>query len=414
MWTKAAEPGASRSWLDNAVLIGLYNVLTASVIGVVAVLSSSKGLSWDSFLRFDALHYQWIAEHGYADFRQAFFPLFPLLWRILTVEVWTAVAMNGTLYLLALITLGNSLRIDRRTLLMFCSTPTAVFFFVPYTESLFFVGSAVLLIGHSRQERGLIFMGYLIACTSRPVFTALLPAVVLATWLAGNDRRSIYHQLIPAAGGVALALAMVTMVQYRDTGEFLGFYHAQSGWGNTFGLPTMPLTSWGGGWIVMLDAAALLIGCIAGLLTLRMAYTKWTTGSSNEPFLVALSTGYLASVSLLVLLIHGGELYSLGRFVFCSPFLIVLLWRYLPRWSQGTIKRHVLTFGVLVLFFLLFGSYVHIQTFLRFLALAGLLAVIPISCYTKGPWVWSAMVGALLWSVQIYFALHFLDGGWVG
>jgi Gpi18-like mannosyltransferase len=130
--------------------------------------------------RWDAIHYQAIAEKGYAAFDEALFtpPLFPLLTSLLHRLTGWSTLISGILianmaFLASLAALyqlveyeTNDRQIARGTLIYLASFPTAFFFLAGYTESLFLL-AAILSIYSSRKEKWLLsgFWGAVAALT---------------------------------------------------------------------------------------------------------------------------------------------------------------------------------------------------------------------------------------------------------
>src|SRR5438874_7909390 len=103
---------------------------------------------WQSWYRWDSLHYSYLATHGYTDWwRTPFFPLFPLLERYLPVVkgdpfiaglIISNVAGLGMLVVLyRLVEEDFDSERAYRTALYLSVFPTAFFFAAAYTESLF-------------------------------------------------------------------------------------------------------------------------------------------------------------------------------------------------------------------------------------------------------------------------------------
>ena len=110
--------------------------------------------------RFDALWYLRIAEGGYrlGDGSAAFFPLYPLAIRGLSfvlsghplaaATIVSNAAFWGGLVVTYLLTTSElSERAARATVLLMCLFPTAHFFLMPYSESLFFLLSVTSFWG---------------------------------------------------------------------------------------------------------------------------------------------------------------------------------------------------------------------------------------------------------------------------
>lgn len=107
--------------------------------------------SWISPLaNFDGLHYLSIAHNGYAQYEQAFFPLYPILIKFLTPlflnnQLLTGIIISNISFLLGLFVFYRYLHLIRATKMVAPTTiflllafPTSFFFGAVYTEGLFF------------------------------------------------------------------------------------------------------------------------------------------------------------------------------------------------------------------------------------------------------------------------------------
>jgi len=115
--------------------------------------------------RFDALWFLRIADSGYRlrDGSAAFFPLYPLAIRGLSLAlgghpfaaatIVSNAAFWGGLVVTYLLTASElSERTARTTVLLMCVFPTAHFFLMPYSESLFFLLSVTAFWGARRRR----------------------------------------------------------------------------------------------------------------------------------------------------------------------------------------------------------------------------------------------------------------------
>src|SRR6266852_3106216 len=143
--------------LKNVLPIYISIHLAFFVITCLAVLFIIPDFSWkalpidtlwQSWNRWDSLHYSYLATHGYTDWwRTVFFPLFPLLERylgVLTGDPFIAgLIISNVAGLGMLIVLYRLVEEDfdseraYRTALYLSVFPTAFFFAAAYTESLF-------------------------------------------------------------------------------------------------------------------------------------------------------------------------------------------------------------------------------------------------------------------------------------
>lgn len=164
--------------------------------------------------RWDGLHYQAIAERGYEAFPTAPFtpPLYPLLMRLLSPflggTLLAGIFVSATSYAIGLVLFYQLARLElsqekaaRRALMYLMLFPTAFFFFAPYTESLFFLGSVGAMLALRRKEwlrAGL--WGSLAAASRLPAALILIPL----SWAAFEERNR--EQLLCKGMSVLLPL----------------------------------------------------------------------------------------------------------------------------------------------------------------------------------------------------------------
>ncbi len=136
--------------------------------------------------RWDAVHYLDIATQGYQGTDMAFFPLYPLLIRLVGVLagnhliagllISSASFFLGLLYLYKLLEHEYDRAVARRAIFYVSIFPTAVYFTAVYTESLFFM-LTVASFYYMREHRWWIagFIGFLAALTRVEGVLLLVP-----------------------------------------------------------------------------------------------------------------------------------------------------------------------------------------------------------------------------------------------
>ena len=149
-------------------------------------------LLW-SRANFDGIHYLDIARKGYGIYQQAFFPLYPRLINLLTpvfdrrdlVAGWFISLVNfflGLVLLVKLVKLDYEEKVARWTLIFLLSFPTAFFFSMVYTESLFlFLILASFYFARTKKWWLAGIFGALASAT-RLVGIFLLPALLVEWW----------------------------------------------------------------------------------------------------------------------------------------------------------------------------------------------------------------------------------------
>jgi hypothetical protein len=163
--------------------------------------------------RFDSTYYLGIAAHGYGSLatgRIAFFPLYPLLIRVVTVvmgsEVIAGVTISAVCFAAGMVLVHRltELELGRRAadaaVLLLAFSPLSFFFSAVYTESLFLALSvgAVLAARRGRWEPACVLAA--LATLTRPTGVLLcLALVVIRVQAQGRlDRRLGWALLAPA------------------------------------------------------------------------------------------------------------------------------------------------------------------------------------------------------------------------
>jgi hypothetical protein len=361
---------------------------------------------------FDALHYLTIKNEGYYGIEVAFFPLFPLIWKVLSLSPLGISILNAGVYFLSVCLLFRHFKFSDKQKFLALLTPGLIFFIVPYSEAFFFCAASMLVIGISKRDLRLTIVGLFFCVICRPSFTVLFPALILMELFSQNPKgkwkRVLIYFLVILIGSFIVAL-----IQYVGTGKWFEYFSVQSVWDNELRIPTLPLRSWGYEAVIMLDGVALLIGVVSGLVLLQSMITGKTTDMSD---VLKLSLAYLGGMSLLVLFFRGGSLFSLNRFIFCSPFFFIVVGTFFKDKMTLKTKTILMIVFVLLCYWLLFGSYVHIQTFLRYGVLSIGLSLVLLIKHTRLSVrkVGFFILCICLFSVQLFFVYKYLTGNWVG
>jgi Gpi18-like mannosyltransferase len=157
----------------------------------------------DSWARWDAPHYLYLAEHWYTAIGDeanfiVFFPLYPLILKpvifILGNAALSGITTSVVLFLLGLyffyklVATDYSEKIAGYAVISLAIFPTSYFFNSPYTESLFLLIFSVAMYA-ARRERWIlagIFSG--LGAIARPFGFLILPAI-LAEWFLDKKRK---------------------------------------------------------------------------------------------------------------------------------------------------------------------------------------------------------------------------------
>lgn len=204
-----------------------------------------------SWANFDGEHYLSIGYVGYKGVEQAFFPVYPILMRILSVpfsidRFWltiTGIVISNVSFFLSLIYLWKLIKLDYSekiawwTILILITFPTSFYFASVYTESLFLL-LTVLSFYYIRKNNLRLVSFFGILTTATRVFGILiLPSLVIEAWQQKRLKQNLFW-----LGLIPLGLLSYLIYQWITIGDPLAFYHMQTGVGqqHQLGIVTLP------------------------------------------------------------------------------------------------------------------------------------------------------------------------------
>ncbi|NMG22707.1 mannosyltransferase family protein [Brasilonema bromeliae] len=256
LWTKIVLFPATM-WLTSRLLIWITMLLIAPLLPVPAG-GNTTTFGWGVFFAWDSEYYRTIASSGYKFINDgkshtlAFFPLFPLIIRVL-MNLGLPFEIAGTLvsnlaFLAALYFLyfwvkeqaGESAARWTTAVVAWC--PLSIFAGVIYTEGLYLLLSTAALRAFDKQHYGWTVFWGAMATATRPTGMALITAFALAAW---KQRRPPIAYLASFAAGAGLVFfSIYCAIQFGDP---LGFIHAQQKWRPTLGF------DWQGWWKMLMQ-----------------------------------------------------------------------------------------------------------------------------------------------------------------
>jgi len=197
----------------------------------------------------DTGHYMSISQHGYTEaYRSAFFPLYPLLMRLLTPftqhdPLLAGLLLSDSAGFFLLIVLYQLVREDfsaeraDRTVLYLSLFPTAFFFAAGYTESLFL---CLTLFGFYNLRRGNWWLagafGFFASLTRSAGIFLLLPFCYEYLRQHEFSLKRVRFDVI-SGGLIAAGAGFFSLYCYYKFHDFLAFSHAQTYWNHHLALP---------------------------------------------------------------------------------------------------------------------------------------------------------------------------------
>ncbi|MFN2461175.1 MAG: mannosyltransferase family protein [Candidatus Velthaea sp.] len=322
--------------------------------------------------RWDAEHYLGIATQGYHGTEMAFFPLYPLLIKLVGaltgnhlvagLIVSNVASFFGLLFFYKLVEHQYNRQVAHRATFYVSIFPTAIFFSAVYTESLFFaltVASFYFIRERKWVTAGIV--GYFASLTR--VEGVLLAVPFFIEWLAvlGGSRASVVESLKaavkwpadnilrPIAGLALVPAGLATYMAYLWVlrGDPLYFSHVQAHWGRQL---APPWTSFSHTFMVLTHAHApqtianevqeiaftvlMLFVLIAGWKRLRFSYWAYMALS----ILIPMSTSSLMSMPRFALVLF-------------PMFVMFGLWGERPSVNNAIVAFSMPLLGLFTVFF---------------------------------------------------------------
>lgn len=364
----------------------------------------NHNFQWITFLQFDAVHYYKIVHLGYDHKRSAFFPLFPWIWKILGGNISIGIFMNILFFSFTFAFLNQIFRWNYWQKILFLSIPTSIFYFLPYSESIFALSSTFLLYSIIHKKKYLIILSFFLMSFSRPAFSVLLPSLLVYLFFSNFSLLTKIKILSGSTISCLIALWFINEYQCSQTHINWGFYSAQTTyWDNQWRLPHFPLSSYGDIHIFRLDLVAFSLGLISILLLIQEFLNKIFQKKSTEDFSIIIYS-YIAGITLLVLFTRGGSLFSLNRFVYATIFGGIFVVQ-LPQ----ILKKHILPIILILIFLVMLNGYSHIKLIINQLPI--FITFIFLYYYEKK---WAKIGWILLMTgLQLFLMQKFMLGHWV-
>lgn len=302
-------------------------------------------LNNNNYLQWDGEHYARIKAQGYqveqagGDYIFAFFPLFPILWKISLLPPVGMLFLNYLFFSLSILLLLKLLAGPgqyRLNALLSLSLPGLVIFLMPYTEATYMLLVSVGLYGFVKKRYWIYFAGLGLAALTRPSFSFLLLSIMgtefFFVWRHQQVKMAVVNTLRRISPLLA-GTAVVSLVQYaQGSGSWFKFIEVQKYWENVLTVPHQ-LRDWSHeGFGINIGVLFLLFVPLLVLLFQLFFRQLPTDGKASglsyqspRDYLLVLSLLYLIGNCLFVLLFRGGSLHCLFRFTICSPFFYCLL-----------------------------------------------------------------------------------------
>ena len=234
------------SLYSNAVVWNL-NTNNGPAPGLAQGRGGSQSLT-QTLVQYDAFQYTHIAQYGYTNpSYRAFLPGYPLLIRlvsrVLSISVdYAALVVPWVSLCAAAVVLYKWIKFELDAagkkispwlaMGLIAAFPTAMFFVLPYTESLFLLLNVSALLLYRKEKY--VFAGVMAALSSVTRFQGLMLIVFFAADFLLAKKRRDYRKLV-AIVPIILLFGAYMVYLHIHTGNALAFISAEKYWGRLSG-----------------------------------------------------------------------------------------------------------------------------------------------------------------------------------
>lgn len=333
----------------------------------------------EHFLNWDAAIYHCISERMYVieedcygNVRAAFFPLFPVVWKVLNVSPLRISLINYFLFVVAtgllLIFLSNAKGSQQLLLFaLFISLPATIGFYIPYSESLFMLTMTVGVIGLIKKKYRLYFIGIFLMAMVRPATVFVLLAFLAVEFLILVDSKQ-YAQFLKRsflkAIPFVLGFGTAILIQYATSGTWTALFDAREHWGGftdfSDGFKDWSVEGFG------LSVFSIIFICIPSLLFLTYVFLRRRNFSffqklknSEGEYLFLAAFFYFIGITIFTFSTQGLDLHSFSRYILTSPLFFIAIVMLLNYTTTIPIKRGALGLSMLTGILFLFLNLVE-------------------------------------------------------
>lgn len=303
-------------WGTILLVLGIKALLFLFAAQVMVTLAKNYDNWMQIWIRWDAIHYLALAQHGYVAtgeerYALAFFPLYPWLVRAtafvvrsyytapLIVSGFASIAV--ALIFKQLTRLDESEKVARASVWFLLIFPTTYFLHIGYTEGLF----VALCLGcflAARKDRWLLagLIGAL-ACLTRVNGLVLVPSLMVEAFVQYRAARRLHFRWLWIAL-IPLGFLAYLALNYHVTGDWFAFMQIQrEHWYKQLASPVFGIRDV---WERIPEGSAIegeheffyiVLAFIGGLLCawkLRASYAIWVLGN----WMLVTSTSFVVSV----------------------------------------------------------------------------------------------------------------------
>ncbi|MEO6902235.1 MAG: hypothetical protein ABI315_03680 [Bacteroidia bacterium] len=338
-------------------------------------------ITTENFETWDAAIYKCISEsmysresHCYENIRAAFFPLFPLLWKIthsscLGISILNYLIFIISIAILVLVLLNTTLLNKIIAFTILISLPSSINYYIPYSESLFLFTMTIATLGIFKKKYWMFFIGCFLLAMVRPATIFVLFAILFAEliiFMRNKEWRSFIKEVTFKSLPFILGYCFTIFIQYLYSGSWTALFDARKYWKPTVSFTHFSDWSVEGFGLSIFVIFFLCIPAIVFILSLLFSNRKpviknYLENLSNykSEYLLIVSILYLIGMFIFSLSTQGLDFHSFPRYILASPLFYIAILILLNNLGNKSCRLFNIIYFILTVSIILFLSNVE-------------------------------------------------------
>jgi hypothetical protein len=391
----------TRFWLKVLIILGTFaafiviyqllenNEIYSNTLGKITLNYERVDSNKNSFIReanvpfarfnekdainWDAKYYSAIKDSMYASnlttviYRYAFFPFFPLVWKLSFTNVHGIVLLNFLFFGISLILLSSVFLGGHKSemfyFLLALLIPTSAVFYLPYTESTCMLTFSIALYGLIKKKYWVFFIAMICFSMTRPsswILVLIFFLISIINLFYHKKMRWFLKDICLLVLPILLGWMLVIIIQYYYSGSWSTYIIASSFWTKepNFYRYTSDWSVEGFGMTAFAIFAVIMPSCVFGIfwgvsaILGKQKENKISLFSGDEKhvkqFLFNISIFYIMGIIVFNLLTNGYQINGLYRYTMASPFFFIILFQ-LPEKLKSVKLEHKLSGFICIL-----------------------------------------------------------------
>lgn len=311
-----------------------------------ADFAEKTSVNWDAKFYRDIRDNMYAGSNDKVIYRYAFYPFFPLIWKLSFTNVHGIVFLNYLFFGLSLILLSSIfLKGNKAEMYYFVLAlllPCSVIFYLPYTESVYMLNFTLAAIGLLKRRYWLFFIAIIFCEMTRPSTLILAVAFIVISFINLLTHKKIlwflkdfFLIMLP----VFIGLLAVILMEYYYSSSWSAYITACSFWPKEpdlykqvadwsvegFGMTTFAIFAF----IIPVCIYGIVFGVSSILGKETENKTSIFSGDENHAkhFLFNTSVAFIMGFILFNMLTSGYQINGIFRYTMATPFFFIILFQ---------------------------------------------------------------------------------------